>query len=572
LHITCGYLLISSYGIQNFSQTQRSAFFIMPSLEAHTVDVYDVIGLGFGPANLAVAGALLEQPRETCPISVNKSLFIERYSEFKWHPGMLLPGTRMQISFLKDLATLRSPQSPITFVSYLHSKNRLVDFINRGCITPTRKEYSDYLAYAARYVQGQGIKVAYGENVIAVEEGSEGTVQVHSRVLATGETIVRRAKNLIISPGGSPWVPRCIQTIIPHPRIVHSSQYISSVEPMLATMKATTRPLKIAVVGAGQSAVEVLLDLNSRLTSMDKSAGQTHDLHLIIRGGSLNPSEGGPFGNQVYNPEFVNVMYDLPSDSRRRVMADYKATNYGVVNPLTLDSLYQVMYDQQVDGDIARRKGNALAMTSTQITIIPYSNLSSAEISTRPSQSPTETEDTDTLSVILQNTLTQELSETTYDAIICATGYERDSWLNFLKSSGLGKHFGLSANSDKTRLAVDRDFRAATNGKNGNFGATMNGKSGAFKAAANGINGHSRTPDTNAEEIQAPYASTETKVSDTLYISRRYRLLPLPTAGNEFIPKIYLQGCAEETHGLSDTLLSVTGVRAGEIVEDLCSN
>jgi lysine/ornithine N-monooxygenase len=36
----------------------------MPSLEAHTVDVYDVIGLGFGPANLAVAGALLEQPRE----------------------------------------------------------------------------------------------------------------------------------------------------------------------------------------------------------------------------------------------------------------------------------------------------------------------------------------------------------------------------------------------------------------------------------------------------------------------------------------------------------------------------
>jgi L-ornithine N5-oxygenase len=61
-------------------------------------------------------------------------------------------------------------------------------------------------------------------------------------------------------------------------------------------------------------------------------------------------------------------------------------------------------------------------------------------------------------------------------------------------------------------------------------------------------------------------------MTDTLYISRRYRLLPLPTAGNEFIPKIYLQGCAEETHGLSDTLLSVTGVRAGEIVEDLCSN
>lgn len=32
--------------------------------EAHSTFIYDVIGVGFGPANLAVAGALLEQPRE----------------------------------------------------------------------------------------------------------------------------------------------------------------------------------------------------------------------------------------------------------------------------------------------------------------------------------------------------------------------------------------------------------------------------------------------------------------------------------------------------------------------------
>jgi len=96
-------------------------------------------------------------------------------------------------SFLKDLATLRSTQSPITFLAYLHAQNRLVDFINRGGIAPTRKEYSDYLAYVAQYVQDRGIKVAYGEDVIAIEEAGEGTVQVHSRSLATGETIIRLA-------------------------------------------------------------------------------------------------------------------------------------------------------------------------------------------------------------------------------------------------------------------------------------------------------------------------------------------------------------------------------------------
>jgi L-ornithine N5-oxygenase len=128
---------------------------------------------------------------------------------------------------------------------------------------------------------------------------------------------------------------------------------------MLATMKTTTRPLNIAVVGAGQSAVEVLLNLNSRLTSMGNSAGQEHNLHLIVRGGSLKPSDGGPFANQIYNPEHVDVMYDLPSDSRRRAIADYKATNYGAVNPLTLNSVSCVSF-----GNLLRFKNATTALRS----------------------------------------------------------------------------------------------------------------------------------------------------------------------------------------------------------------
>jgi L-ornithine N5-oxygenase len=41
--------------------------------------VYDVIGLGFGPANLAVAGALLEQPREVDQLNVS-------HNEIHRHP------------------------------------------------------------------------------------------------------------------------------------------------------------------------------------------------------------------------------------------------------------------------------------------------------------------------------------------------------------------------------------------------------------------------------------------------------------------------------------------------------
>ncbi|CDO69497.1 hypothetical protein BN946_scf184785.g2 [Trametes cinnabarina] len=106
--------------------------------------LYDVIGLGFGPANIAIAGAIVEKWANSNTGSshapLQQVLFIEKQPEFRWHPGMLLPNSRMQISFLKDLATLRSPQSPFTFLAYLHSQDRLLNFINRGSFTPTRKE------------------------------------------------------------------------------------------------------------------------------------------------------------------------------------------------------------------------------------------------------------------------------------------------------------------------------------------------------------------------------------------------------------------------------------------------
>ncbi|WP_283812081.1 SidA/IucD/PvdA family monooxygenase [Bradyrhizobium archetypum] len=41
---------------------------------------------------------------------------------------MLLPGSDMQISFLKDLVSLRDPTSPFTFLNYLHKRGRFAGF------------------------------------------------------------------------------------------------------------------------------------------------------------------------------------------------------------------------------------------------------------------------------------------------------------------------------------------------------------------------------------------------------------------------------------------------------------
>ena len=90
-------------------------------------------------------------------------------------------------SFLKDLATLRSPQSAITFLAYLHSQDRLLPFINRSSFTPTRREYADYLSWAADVVHKRGVQVQYGEEVVGVTRLDDGTIEVRSRNVATGE-------------------------------------------------------------------------------------------------------------------------------------------------------------------------------------------------------------------------------------------------------------------------------------------------------------------------------------------------------------------------------------------------
>ena len=102
--------------------------------------IHDLIGIGFGPSNIALAIAL-DEHRQTG--QAKDALFIERQPCFAWHPHMLLDNAHMQISFLKDLVTPRNPKSRFSFLNYLHSKGRLQDFINLQTFFPSRHEFND---------------------------------------------------------------------------------------------------------------------------------------------------------------------------------------------------------------------------------------------------------------------------------------------------------------------------------------------------------------------------------------------------------------------------------------------
>ncbi|MFI7959525.1 SidA/IucD/PvdA family monooxygenase, partial [Acinetobacter baumannii] len=52
----------------------------------------DITGIGIGPFNLGLAALLSHHPEI-------KSVFLERKPEFRWHEGLLLQGTTLQVPF-----------------------------------------------------------------------------------------------------------------------------------------------------------------------------------------------------------------------------------------------------------------------------------------------------------------------------------------------------------------------------------------------------------------------------------------------------------------------------------------
>jgi L-ornithine N5-monooxygenase len=247
--------------------------------------VHDLVCVGFGPASLAVAIALHDEIASSTRTGLTpKVLFLEKQPKFAWHAGMLLPGAKMQISFIKDLATLRNPRSQFTFLNYLHEAGRLVEFTNLSTFLPSRVEYEDYLRWCASFF---GDVVQYNREVVSVSpdpvtEGSEiKTFTVAARNVKTGHISTFRTKNALLAIGGQASIPKSLS--IGHPKIIHSSQYANLVPQILNSASA---PYRVAVVGAGQSAAEIFSNIQTLYPNSRT--------WLVMRSEFLKPSDDSP--------------------------------------------------------------------------------------------------------------------------------------------------------------------------------------------------------------------------------------------------------------------------------------
>ena len=94
-----------------------------------------VLAIGAGPANLALAVAIEESGSTEL---AEHTLMLEQAPDVKWQRDLLMPWARSQVSFLKDLVTLRNPRSRFSFLNFLHANGRLDEFINLGTFHPYR--------------------------------------------------------------------------------------------------------------------------------------------------------------------------------------------------------------------------------------------------------------------------------------------------------------------------------------------------------------------------------------------------------------------------------------------------
>lgn len=275
----------------------------------------DVAGVGAGPANLSLA-ALLD------PVPGVRARFFEASPVLRWHPGLLLDSAQMQVSFVKDLVTPVDPTSRYSFLAFLAAHQRLYRFINTGAGRSCRREYTQYLTWAAEAMES----VVFGDRVRAVELAGD-------RLAVTTDSGRYRTSTVVLGSGSVPRLPAVARGRLDS-EVLHSSQYLPHRTGLLGR--------RVAVVGGGQSGAEIVADL--------LDGPEPGQVLWFTRRPNLLPMDESPFANELFNPSYSQIFQRLDSSARRRLLAEQKMASDGISGGL-LDRIYRRLYELEfLDG------------------------------------------------------------------------------------------------------------------------------------------------------------------------------------------------------------------------------
>ncbi|ELY79193.1 lysine N(6)-hydroxylase/L-ornithine N(5)-oxygenase family protein [Natrinema gari] len=297
---------------------------------------YDVLGIGLGPFNLGLA-ALLDGADAALDLD---AVFLEREPEFAWHEGMLIEGATLEVPFLADLVTLADPTNPHSFLNYVRERDRIYEFYFYETFQIPRREYDAYLRWVAERVP----TTQFEREVTSVESEADGDTDdaaaggpfvVEAVAPETGQRYRYRADDLVMGVGSRPALPAVARDHADGTApLFHTADYLERRADALETDAIT-------VVGSGQSAAEVVLDL------LERQSTHGYRLDWLTRSDGFFPMEYSKLGLQHFTPEYTRYFYDLPQSRKDDLLADQDLLYKGI-DPETSERIYDTLYERSI--------------------------------------------------------------------------------------------------------------------------------------------------------------------------------------------------------------------------------
>jgi lysine N6-hydroxylase len=299
---------------------------VTPDVPTST-SAHDVVAIGCGPFNLGLAA--LASRVEGLDLVV-----LEAQPELRWHPGLMFDEALLQLSFLADLVTLIDPTHPLSFLAYLREKDRLYPFYIRERFHPTRREYEDYLRWAASKLPS----VRFSHRVESVDWDAARERFILQVVRGDGRRLSMMAKDVVIGIGTEPWVPRALAAL-PAEKLVHTGHYLHRQPDVEAARHVT-------VVGSGQSGAEVALHLLQR----NLAGGAA--MSWLTRTVSFAPLDYTKLTLEMTTPAYVRYFHALPQPTKDRLVAE-QWRHYKGISSETLEALHDLLYRRELEQGLA---------------------------------------------------------------------------------------------------------------------------------------------------------------------------------------------------------------------------
>ncbi|WP_248909407.1 lysine N(6)-hydroxylase/L-ornithine N(5)-oxygenase family protein [Halocatena marina] len=371
-----------------------------------TDEPYDLVGIGLGPFNLGLASLL-----EDWDLDV---VFLEQRSEFSWHEGMLIEGTTLEVPFLADLVTLADPTNPYSYLNYLRETGRIYEFYFYETFQIPRREYNDYLKWVTTRLDN----CLFNRRVQSVRWEQEEELFVITAVHPdSGEEHEYRAADVALGIGSQPQIPDSLHG---HSEdVFHTAAYRSHRQRCLDADSIT-------VVGSGQSAAEVFLDL------LQRQPDGEYRLDWLTRSEGFFPMEYSKLGLQHFTPEYTQYVYELDQDTKDELIPE-QGLLYKGIDVNTSAEIYDLLYRRSIgarDPDVG-----LFAMTEV-------SDVQATEDGCRLTCEQWQTE----------QSFVQES-----DVVILGTGYERPdpSFLDPLETHIVRDESGRFRMSEDYRIELD---------------------------------------------------------------------------------------------------------------------